>query len=639
VTFLLPAALAALVLVGLPVLIHLLRREEIREADFPALRYLLSDLRVRQRKLRFREQILLALRVGAVLLAVLAAARWVIPSGSGHLPPADVVVVIENGILSGAVVEGRRILDEQRNLAAELLDRLGAPDRVWIMPTASPDVPVFPLTPTEALDALGSVEPVAGPAGTATPSAPVERAVGRARALLSARPAGLRQIVVIRSDGARIAHGEGDPGPGPVLGADAGTLEIALLEVDPGLDLPENRGITSVEVNGGLVPRAGDPVAVDVQVRATPPGTPDIAADVPVRLVLDGETVAAGRTDSDGRVRLTLPPLPAGWVSGWVEIDPDALRLDDRVPLAFRVVPPPTVRILGDPGRWTRLALATLDEGGRILLEAGALPPGRLRSGLETLHPLPPGSALLVTGDLVVSLPPTEPSLAARFNPFLEVLAPEGAGATVRLAEPSAPGTFQEVAQVTGLPGALVGIEIHRRYRLTDGAGAEDRDGDRGGAREEDRGEGPRVLARLLDGTPWILEIAPRPAPGGEPTGPASARWTLRVVGSPLDPAWSDLPVSAAMVPALERLLLPASAATGSDGPGDIGAAPLPPLPVVSEGAPPPGWTRDVLVERRGREAAPFLAWLLFVILCTEGWLAAGPRAGNRPDHETSTPP
>jgi len=623
VTFLLPAALAALVLVGLPVLIHLLRREEIREADFPALRYLLSDLRVRQRKLRFREQILLALRVGAVLLAVLAAARWVIPSGSGHLPPADVVVVIENGILSGAVVDGRRILDEQRDLAVEVLDRLGAPDRVWIMPTASPDVPVFPLSPAEAVVALGSVEPVAAPGGAATPPASVDRAIGRAQTLLSARPAALQQIVVIRSDGARIADEEGLPAPGPVIGADAGTREIAVLEVDPGLELPGNRGITSVEVNGGQVPRAGDPVTVDVQVRATPPGDPDLAADVPARLVIEGETVAAGRTDADGRVRLTLPPLPEGWISGFVEIDPDALRLDDRVPLAFRVVPPPTVRVIGDPGRWTRLALATLDVGGRILLEAGPLPPGRLRSEVEALLPLPPGSALLVTGDLVLSLPPTDPSLVARFNPFLEALAPEGARGTIRLSEPSPPGSFQEVAQVTGLPGALVGTEIHRRYRLTDA----------------DPGGGPRVLARLLDGTPWIIEIGPGPATGGEPTGPASGRWTLRILGSPLDPAWGDLPVSAAMVPALERLLLPGAATTGPDASGDIGAAPLPPLPVVSEGPPPSGWTRDVLVERRGREAAPFLAWLLFVILCTEGWLAAGPRAGNRPDHETSTPP
>ncbi|TVP43387.1 MAG: hypothetical protein EA350_13855 [Gemmatimonadales bacterium] len=614
-TFLLPAALAALVLVGLPVAIHLLRREETREESFPALRYLLSDLRVRQRRLRLREQILLALRVTAVLAAVLAAARWVMPVGSGHLPPADVVIVLENGIVSGAVVDGRRILDDQRALAAELLDRLGDHDRVWVMPTAPADTPVFPLTRSEAVMALESVEPVAEPVVETGPPAPgpgasVERAVERARALLAVRPAALQRVVVVRSDGARIPEDGSVPAPG-------------VLELDPGVDMPENRGITAVEVNGGLVPRAGEPVTVDVQLRASPPGGSDVAADVPVRLVVGGETVAAGRTDAEGRVRLTLAPLQEGSISGWVEIDPDALRLDDRVALAFRVVPPPTVRVLGDPGRWTRLALATLDEGGRIRMAAGPVPPGRIRSEIEPLPPLPAGSALLVTEDLVVALPPADPSLAAGLDPWIEALTPEGARGRIRLAEPSAPGTFLEVSGVQGLPTAMVGTEIHRRYRLAGG-------GPEGGV---------RVLAHLLDGTPWILEVGPGVSDPGDAAGRAPDRWTLRVLGSPLDPAWGDLPTSAAMVPALERLLLPGAGATDPGGPASAGVAPLPPSPVVSAGPPPPGWSREVLVERRGREGGPFLAWLLFVILCTEGWLAAGPRAGNRPDHETSTPP
>ncbi|CAN5672543.1 hypothetical protein BH23GEM11_BH23GEM11_02550 [soil metagenome] len=661
-TFLLPVALAALVMVGLPIAIHLLRREEVRERDFPALRYFLSDARVRQQRLRLRELILLALRVGAVLLAVLAAARWVMPSGSGHLPPADVVVIIENGIVSGTVVDGRRVLDGQKELAAALLDRLGPPDRVWIMPTGSAHVPVFPVTPAEALVDLRSVEPVAemaggaglapgGEPGAATshwsqwgtspgpPHAlPVERAVRRARNILEARPPTLQEIVVIRSDGARLPDSEGRSG------------EIPVREVDPGLELPENRGITSVEVNGGLVPRAGDPVTIDVQVRGTPPGGADLAAEVPVRLVLDGETLAAGRTDAGGRVQLTLAGLQEGWASGWVELDPDALRLDDRVPLAFPVVPPPTVRVLGDPGRWARTALVTLEEGGRIVLDAGPLPPGRMRSAIEALPPLPPGSALLVTGDLVVSLPPADPTLAARFNSFLEVVAPEGAEGAVWMAEPSAPGSFLEVAQVSGLPGSVVGTEIHRLYRLA-GAGPDSGPDDSG--RASDRGSaggsvldpdgsrpgGQRVMARLLDGTPWIVEVHPGRADDGDQTGLAAGRWTLRVLGSPLDPDWSDLPISAAMVPALERLLLPGTPVAQSGEARGPGAVPLPPAPVLSEGPPPAGWTREVLAERRGREAAPFLAWLIFVILCTEGWLAAGQRAGTRPDHETSTPP
>jgi hypothetical protein len=162
---------------------------------------------------------------------------------------------------------------------------------------------------------------------------------------------------------------------------------------------------------------------------------------------------------------------------------------------------------------------------------------------------------------------------------------------------------------VPGLPDAALGIEVRRHY------GVESREG-----------ETSPPLALLPDGSPWIIET---PSP------------TLRILASPLDPGWTDLPVSAAMIPVLERLLLPSPG--GDPGQGEAAVAarpsmPVSPNPVASEGPPPRRWTASVLPERRGRDATPFLAWLLFVILCTEGWLAAGPRSRTRPDSETSSP-
>jgi hypothetical protein len=399
-------------------------------------------------------------------------------------------------------------------------------------------------------------------------------------------------VVVVRFDGSR------DPR------APAGDDALpGLLEVDPGVPFPENRGILQVEVNGGLPPREGDPVQLRVRVSA---------ADAAVRFVVEGEMVAATRTDPAGEAVLVLPPQEPGDFSGWLELDPDALRLDDRVPVEFRVLPPPRVRVLGNPGAWTRTALSTLEAGGRIRLDASSPGDDPRLAGIPSL---PAGSALLVTDEVLLLLPPTDPTLVAGVNRVVAALAslaspvPASPGPPIWLEAPRPGAGFQEVNRVPGLPDAARGIEVTRHYGL--------------GFR--DGGISP-PLALLLDGSPWILETPPP---------------TLRILASPLDPGWTDLPVSAAMIPVLERLLLPSPG--GGVGQGAVSAparpsTPVSPNPVASEGSPPRGWTASVLPERRGRDATPFLAWLLFVILCTEGWLAAGPRSRTRPDPETSSP-
>ncbi len=68
---LVPAALAALIALALPLLIHLARRSETRPTDFAALRWLRQKPKPRSR-IRFDERLLLALR----LLLITAVALW-----------------------------------------------------------------------------------------------------------------------------------------------------------------------------------------------------------------------------------------------------------------------------------------------------------------------------------------------------------------------------------------------------------------------------------------------------------------------------------------------------------------------------------------------------------------------------------
>src|SRR3990172_5584731 len=80
--FVTPALLGGALLVGLPIVLHLIMRREAREFEFPALRFVQRRQSVNQHRLRLRQLLLLALRCGIILLLAFALARPTL-QGSG----------------------------------------------------------------------------------------------------------------------------------------------------------------------------------------------------------------------------------------------------------------------------------------------------------------------------------------------------------------------------------------------------------------------------------------------------------------------------------------------------------------------------------------------------------------------------
>src|SRR5207244_5587848 len=80
-SFVHPLLLGGLLLVGIPVLIHLIMQQKPKRLPFPAFRFLLQKHRTNQRRLRLRHWLLLALRVLLVAAICLAFARPKLFSG------------------------------------------------------------------------------------------------------------------------------------------------------------------------------------------------------------------------------------------------------------------------------------------------------------------------------------------------------------------------------------------------------------------------------------------------------------------------------------------------------------------------------------------------------------------------------
>ena len=443
--FLQPLALFGLAFALVPPLLHLFQRRRPPEVEFPAARYLRQTEREARRNIRLRHVALLLLRVAAVVLLVLAAARPMVPARLGGLhAPTALALVFDHSLSSGAVVGGRRVVDELAQRARETLREARDADALWLL---GADGLARRGTPAELSAALAAMRPDAR-------RLDLVAAVARAAQLV--RGAGYaRSEVHVLSDLQRSALG-----PDPGRTADSAAAGLTLLVYHPAGDPPANRGVAEA--------RADPPTwvlgsgSVTGRVEGAPVPAPPRSA---VTVTLGGREVArAVAGPGEAFTVRVLAPRP-GWYAGTVELEPDELRADDRRWFAVRVAAPTAVTVQpgADLGRFVDAALAALAAGGEVRLGPG----GGVRLG-ETAG---------AEGGVV--FPPHDPLQLGAANRALDA-----AGAGWRF---GAAVERTDTVDAPDLPG-LIGARVLRRYRL-----------EPSGARAR-----TTVLARV-GGEPWLV--------------------------------------------------------------------------------------------------------------------------------------
>jgi hypothetical protein len=141
-TFIFPILLGGLVLMGIPILLHLIMRQKPKHLLFPAFRFLLQRHRTNQRKIRFRHLLLLALRLFIIIAICLALARPKFFSErlnlGGDQPVAAVLVFDTSYSMEYKSGEDTR-LDAARRRALELIEDLPEGSRIAVLDTGEPD--------------------------------------------------------------------------------------------------------------------------------------------------------------------------------------------------------------------------------------------------------------------------------------------------------------------------------------------------------------------------------------------------------------------------------------------------------------------------------------------------------------------
>jgi len=449
--FLSPLALFALAFALVPPLLHLFQRSQPAQIVFPAVRYLRQTEREAERSIRLRHLLLLLLRVLAVVLLVLAAARPVVPAGLGALhEPTAVALVLDNSLSSGAVTGGRRVLDDLAARGRETLRAAQAGDALWLI---GADGLARRGTPQELLELASAALPDARrlDLGAAV------RQAARLVALAGYARAEVHVLSDLQASAFEQERGEG------IGEADSAAAGVALLFFHPAAEPPENRGVVAARPQPSVwVAGSG---AVIARVGGARGGAAGRAA---VGLALEGRAGARALGGPGDEVVLAAPRAEPGWRRGTVELAADELRADDRRPFAVRVVAPAGVSLepAADLGAFLREAVAVLAEGGQV--HAGG-----------DVHV---GHAPAADAAAAVVFPPADPVAVGAVN---RTLAAAGVrwrfGGRVEREDTLASGEIRELA----------GTRVRVRYRLEPVAG--------------DTARG--VLARA-GGAPWLVRDA-----------------------------------------------------------------------------------------------------------------------------------
>lgn len=366
-----PILIAGAALVGLPILLHLIMKQEPKRLPFPAFRFLKQRLRTNQRKLRLRHFILLALRMLLIALFCLALYQpSVLSEGIINLhgnQPVAAVLVIDTSPGMGYADGDKTHLEEACRRAVELLNDLPDGSRVAVVETGDPGGDWLPSV-SDARSRIGEIAkkaPKPGQPVTAVGGGqPVTSAFVHAYQLLrtvdeqtdAAEP--LPRLVAVFTDRAasswdpsrvedlkKLRDGIPDPKPSHAV-VDVGTdkpVNVALLSADMGENRPQE------------IP-AGQPVSVTVTVAAT-----GLDAKAVVNAYLDDPKNKVGSKEVDVRdgqpqaVTFDFRDLPPGLHQARFRLErPDALMADNERFFTFRVAEARKVLTLtdnpGEPG-------------------------------------------------------------------------------------------------------------------------------------------------------------------------------------------------------------------------------------------------------------------------------------------------
>ncbi len=350
--------IAGFALAGLPVLLHLIMKQQPKKLVFPALRFLMQKQKTNQRKMRLRHFLLLALRMLLIALFALAlfqpkiGEKYKAPLvgeftlfGGGSFfsalgeQPVAAVLIIDTSPSMGYKVQGVSRFDEAKRRAHEFLDDLPPGSRVAVL---DPNEPLANFA-NNVPDAHKKIDAIPAPTGYAPP---ITDALASAYDALKdadkdrddADP--LPRVVVVFGDRTSASW---DPARTESLAklrdsaSPPNSAKVAHLFVDVGIDKPTNVGILNVTMKPQLLSGSA-PAVLNVTVRTDGADVPSakVEASLDDGAKVDAKEVALAAGSPQG-VQFTFAGLAPGYHTVVFKLRDDNLAFDNERSFTFAV--------------------------------------------------------------------------------------------------------------------------------------------------------------------------------------------------------------------------------------------------------------------------------------------------------------
>jgi hypothetical protein len=529
VGFGLPWALLGLLGMGIPLLVHLVRRRDLREMALPTLVLLRRAQAHSRRRMRLVDMLLLLARIALLALLALALAQpyYTVTLAWGDGSTASAAIVIDDSMSMTRTEGGETLLEQAFDKAEAAIESLPKGSEIALVYAGQPARVAMRRQPD--LDAAQKV--LADPPDHSARGSNLAEAVRLASRELRGGKHATRRLLVL-SDFAQHS------GVGQIEWPEGG-IEVELERIGPdGTDPNQTVAETIVTPDPTSPGRAS--------IRATVRQFPPTKESVTVRLMRGDEQLDRTKVSvSEGTGHATLhAPLKEGAdPTASVRIDgQDSLPADDRRALLLR--PPAAARVLlvnGDPGATARRDEVTFLSQA---LDAAPRERGSLRYRVVDADAL--NGQHLADSDVVVLANATAPSpqMAEQLHRFVE----QGGGLLVTAGDRVDPRTY--AARLGDLlpvhPGPASKASPALGLRRPEGASTP-----RGGLKKvqaskrlllDDATPGARTFLEFEDGTPALV---------------LDQRGDGRValLGTTIDDDWTDFPYRPGFLPVMIHAL------------------------------------------------------------------------------------
>lgn len=556
--FLNPLFLVGLGAAAIPIIIHLLNLRKVRTIEFSTLTFLKELQRTQIRRIKLRQLLLLVLRTLLIIFIVLAFSRPAIQTTGGVIPAGrdastTAAILLDNSASMDVYNEHGNVFRQAADLAVATIDLLNDGDNVILLRQSDlPDA-----TTTSATADQSRVRRII----SETEPHPIHRGfhqgILQAYTLLHDSPHLNRELFII-TDMQASHWPEDDTYAAPVFDD---TYRAFIIPVN--VEQFENAAIHDVSFRSSLF-ETGKPFTMDVEIRNYGENNFDNHL---ASVYLNGSRVAQKAVDvpagGTSVVDFTITPEQTGILEGYIELEDDALEIDNRY--FFTITIPEQLRVLlvapsRDDVRFIETALAARGDQ----TDASAIRTNYVRAANFATEDLSEYQSIIS-----VNVPSFSDAHADRIVRYVEqgggfILFPGddidiqnyNRGLLAKLQLP-------EIRDITGRNGGESGIilfdQIDYDHPIFQDI-FEERLRQRAAA--EERIESPRIFRSLATTTARTADTPVITLSGGQPFLISGQRENGTVLFYSIHPGmqWSDFPVRGIFVPLVHRSLLFTSA-------------------------------------------------------------------------------